>query len=74
MRAPEEYRGERVSPPSGVFRFDFDQGAERTGRIPGATHPYFRVMVNKDDTFLSSEKLGVILDQAGAAADGSTES
>lgn len=30
-------------------------------------------MVNEDDTFLSSEKLGVILDQAGAAADGSTE-
>ncbi len=73
VRAPEEYRGERVSPPSGVFRFDFDHGAERTGRIPGATHPYFRVMVNEDDTFLSSEKLGVILDQAGAAADGSTE-
>jgi len=73
VRAPEEYRGERVSPPSGVFRFDFDHGAERTGRIPGATHPYFRVMVNEDDTFLSSEKLGVILEQAGAAADGSTE-
>ena len=30
-------------------------------------------MVNEDDTFLSSEKLGVILDQAGAAADASTE-
>ena len=30
-------------------------------------------MVNEDDTFQSSEKLGVILDQAGAAADGSTE-
>ena len=66
-------RGERVSPPSGDLRFDFDHGAERTGRIPGATHPYFRVIVNEDDTFLSSEKLWVILDQAGAAADGSTE-
>ena len=73
VRAPEEYRGERGSPPPGDCRFDFDHGAERTGRIPGATHPYFRVMVNEDDTFLSSEKLGVILDQAGAAADGSTE-
>ncbi|SVB56030.1 uncharacterized protein METZ01_LOCUS208884 [marine metagenome] len=30
-------------------------------------------MVNEDDTFLSSEKLGVLLDQAGAAAAGSTE-
>ncbi|MEC9279296.1 MAG: rhodanese-like domain-containing protein [Chloroflexota bacterium] len=41
--------------------------------MPGATHPYFRVMVNEDDTFLSSEKLGVLRDQAGAAADASTE-
>jgi thiosulfate/3-mercaptopyruvate sulfurtransferase len=30
-------------------------------------------MVNEDDTFLSSEKLGFLLDQAGAAADASTE-
>ena len=30
-------------------------------------------MVNEDDTFQSSEKLRVILHQAGTAADGSTE-
>jgi len=62
VRAPEEYRGERVSPPWGDCQFDFNHGAERTGRIPGTTHPYFRVMVNEDDAFLSSEKLGFILD------------
>jgi thiosulfate/3-mercaptopyruvate sulfurtransferase len=32
MRSPEEYRGERVSPPW----LDFDHGAERGGHIPGA--------------------------------------
>ena len=73
VRAPEEYRGERVSPPSGDLQFDFDHGAERTGRIPGATHLYFRVMVNEDDTFLSREKLEGILEQTGPAADGGTE-
>jgi thiosulfate/3-mercaptopyruvate sulfurtransferase len=73
VRAPEEYRGERVRPPSGDLQFDFDHGAERTGRIPGATHLYFRAMVNEDDTFLSPNNLGDILDQAVSAADGSTE-
>jgi len=52
VRSPEEYRGERVSPPGG-----FDHGAERTGRIPGAVHLFYRELLNEDDTFLSIEQL-----------------
>ena len=52
VRSPEEYRGERVSPPGG-----FDHGAERKGRIPGAAHLFFRELLNDDDTFISKEKL-----------------
>ena len=46
VRSPEEYRGERVSPPTGEVHFDLDHGAERAGRIPGARHLYFRKLVN----------------------------
>ena len=52
VRSPEEYLGERVSPPGG-----FDHGAERKGRIPGAVHLFFRELLNDDDTFISKEKL-----------------
>ena len=52
VRSPEEYSGERVSPPSG-----FDHGAERTGRIPGAVHLYFRDLMHDDDTFISKDEL-----------------
>ena len=52
VRSPEEYRGERGSPPGG-----FDHGAERKGRIPGAVHLFFRELLNDDDTFISKEKL-----------------
>ena len=61
LRSPEEYRGERVSPPSGEVRFDLDHGAERAGRIPGAVHLFFRELVNEDDTFLSPEEIWRIL-------------
>ena len=52
VRSPEEYRGERVSPPGG-----FDHGAERKGRIPGSVHLFFRELLNEDDTFISKEEL-----------------
>ena len=52
VRSPEEYRGERVSPPGG-----FDHGAERTGRIPGAVHLFYRDLLNEDDTFISIDQL-----------------
>ena len=51
-RSPEEYMGERVSPPGG-----FDHGAERVGRIPGAQPLFFRDLLNEDDTFISLEKI-----------------
>ena len=60
VRSPEEYRGERVSPPGG-----FDHGAERKGRIPGAVHLFFRELLNDDDTFISKEKLERKFSQVG---------
>jgi len=62
VRSPEEYRGERVMPPPG-----FDHGAERTGRIPGAVHLFFRRIVNEDDTFKPPEELRAIFEAAGAS-------
>lgn len=46
VRSPEEYRGERVAPPG-----RHDDGAERTGRIPGAVHLYFMDLLREDGTF-----------------------
>ncbi len=62
VRSPEEYHGERVRP-----RPNFDHGAERAGRIPGAVHLFFRNFVNEDDTFKSKAELSAILEEAGAA-------
>ena len=60
VRSPEEYRGERVMPPP-----HFDHGAERTGRIPGAVHLYYRELLNEDDTFKSGEELRAIFSGVG---------
>lgn len=57
VRAPEEYRGERVKPLP-----DFDHGAERKGRIPGARHLYYRRLLNDDDTFRSPADIRAELD------------
>ena len=62
MRSPEEYAGERVMPPP-----DFDHGAERAGRIPGAVHLYYRDLLNDDDSFKSPAALRAIFDAVGAA-------
>ncbi|MGI9648344.1 MAG: sulfurtransferase [Acidimicrobiia bacterium] len=56
VRSPEEYRGERVMPPP-----EFDHGAERKGRIPGARHLYYRELLNDDDTFKSPAELRAVL-------------
>lgn len=56
VRSPEEYRGERVMPPP-----DFDHGAERKGRIPGARHLYYRELLNEDDMFKSPAELRSVL-------------
>jgi thiosulfate/3-mercaptopyruvate sulfurtransferase len=65
MRSPEEYSGERVS----SYSFTVDHGAERTGRIPGAVHLYFRELLNEDDSFKSPEELRQAFEAAGIAPD-----
>jgi thiosulfate/3-mercaptopyruvate sulfurtransferase len=68
VRSPEEYRGERVSPPPG-----FDHGAERQGHIPGAVHVHFRDLLNDDDTFKPPEHMLHRLAQAGLQPDAPAE-
>lgn len=65
MRSPEEYSGERVS----EYSFAVDHGAERTGRIPGAVHLYFKELLNDDDSFKSPDELRRVLASAGVAPD-----
>ncbi len=52
VRSPKEFSGERVKPPP-----DFDHGAERKGRIPGAVHLFYRNIVNEDDTYKTPGEL-----------------
>jgi thiosulfate/3-mercaptopyruvate sulfurtransferase len=55
FRSSEEYSGERVSPsgmPGGV-----DHGAERSGRIPGARHLFYRDLLNDDWTFRGAPEI-----------------
>jgi thiosulfate/3-mercaptopyruvate sulfurtransferase len=54
-RSPEEYSGQRV-----MEYGQFDHGAERTGRIPGAKHLFFKELINPDDTFKSPDELKTI--------------
>ena len=61
VRSPEEYTGKRVSD----YSFPVDHGAERTGRIPGAVHLYFKEFLNDDDTFKPPEQLRSVLAAAG---------
>ena len=68
VRSAEEYRGERVMPPP-----DFDHGAERKGRIPGARHLYYRDLLNDDDSFKSRDDLQAIFAGLGLAPGQSDE-
>jgi thiosulfate/3-mercaptopyruvate sulfurtransferase len=61
VRSPEEYSGERVSD----YSFPVDHGAERTGRIPGAVHLYFKELLNEDDSFKSPDQLRLAFAAAG---------
>jgi thiosulfate/3-mercaptopyruvate sulfurtransferase len=61
LRSPEEYTGKRVS----EYSFPVDHGAERTGRIPGARHLFFRELLNDDDSFKSPNELRRVLQSAG---------
>lgn len=67
-RSPEEYRGERVMPLP-----NFDHGAQRTGRIPGAVHIYYAKLLNRDMTFRSPDQIASILEKKGIDLDGATE-
>ena len=53
MRSPEEYRGERVSPPW----LDFDHGAERAGHIPGARNLFVDNVLTDTGTLLPPSEL-----------------
>ncbi len=68
MRSPEEYSGERV-----MEYGNFDHGAERGGRIPGARHLFFRELLNEDDTFKSPAELQAAFDSVGATRDSNLE-
>jgi thiosulfate/3-mercaptopyruvate sulfurtransferase len=63
VRSAEEYTGKRVS----EYTFPVDHGAERTGRIPGAVHFYFKEFLNEDDSFKSPDQLRGALAAAGIA-------
>ena len=65
VRSPEEYSGKRVS----EYSFAVDHGAERTGRIPGAVHLYFREFLNEDDLFRSPDEIRHALAAVGIAPD-----
>lgn len=60
VRTPEEFSGERV-----IEYGQFDHGAERAGRIPGARHFFFRQFLNDDDTFRSRAQIEAALRAAG---------
>ena len=64
VRSPEEYSGERVKEYG-----DFDHGAERKGRIPGARHLFFRNLLNDDDSFKSATELEPVLAEVGITED-----
>lgn len=65
VRSPEEYTGKRVS----EYSFTVDHGAERTGRIPGAVHLYFKELLNEDDLFKSPDQLRGVLAAAGVTSE-----
>jgi thiosulfate/3-mercaptopyruvate sulfurtransferase len=61
FRSGEEYRGERVAPPTAPI----DHGAERHGHIPGARHlPHERLLAG-DGTLLAPERLRAIFAEVG---------
>jgi thiosulfate/3-mercaptopyruvate sulfurtransferase len=66
MRSPEEYRGERVSPPW----LAFDHGAERRGHIPGARHLFFERLLGDNGTLLPPDELRHQFEAVGADDEG----
>lgn len=68
VRSFEEYNGERVMPPPG-----FDHGAERTGRIPGATHLFYGQLINEDGTFKENNELRSVIEPICGSTDSDKE-
>jgi thiosulfate/3-mercaptopyruvate sulfurtransferase len=65
MRSPEEYRGERVSPPW----LAFDHGAERGGHIPGARNLFIDNVLTDTGTLLPLNDLRARFEAVGLADD-----
>jgi thiosulfate/3-mercaptopyruvate sulfurtransferase len=65
MRSPEEYRGERVSPPW----LAFDHGAERGGHIPGARNLFIDNVLTDTGTLLPLNDLRVRFEAVGVRDD-----
>jgi thiosulfate/3-mercaptopyruvate sulfurtransferase len=63
LRSPEEYSGKRVAD----YSFKVDHGAERSGRIPGAVHLYFKDLLKEDDSFKSPVQIHGALTAAGVS-------
>ena len=63
FRSPEEYVGERVSPPG--MSGGVDHGAERAGHIPSARHLDYRELLNDDHTFKQPAELLAVLSARG---------
>ncbi|MGI9596736.1 MAG: sulfurtransferase, partial [Acidimicrobiales bacterium] len=66
MRAPEEYSGERVAP---AF-IEFDHGAQRHGRIPGARHLYYQRLLTDEGKLKPAAELRAEFQGVGALHDG----
>lgn len=62
LRSIEEYSGARVSPAT----VEFDHGAERSGRIPGAVHFPHERLLTEDGTFCDADEITELLEGAGA--------
>lgn len=65
MRSPEEYNGERVSPPW----VEFDHGAERKGHIPGARNLYIDELLTETGTLLPLRELENRFNAVGATGE-----
>jgi len=65
MRSPEEYRGERVSPPW----LAFDHGAERRGHIPGARNLFIDNLLTDTGTLLPPNELRERFEAVGVRGD-----
>ena len=62
VRTPQEYRGE-------IFMTNPPSENERGGHIPGATHLYYELAHNEDDTFKSFKELQDIFGQKNITSD-----